>query len=106
MQLKSLISTAIVGSVIVGTSLMVTNCTSMVTEEQLAKLQDLRRQERQLQDDIGKKSTDLKKLESEISARQKEVNNCDEDLKFVKNKLDQWPNVWPDYSPAAEPEVR
>jgi uncharacterized protein (DUF3084 family) len=106
MQLKSLISTVVAGSAILVTSLLVTNCTSMVTEEQLAKLQELRRQERQLNEQINNKSTELNKLEGEINARQKEVDKCDEDLRFVQDKLDQWPNVWPDYTPEAEPEVK
>lgn len=77
-------------------SVFLTDCTSMVTEEQLATLQDLRRQEATLQDDITKAKNTLTSLKSELSKSQAELKDCNEQTSFVKEKLSQWPDVWPD----------
>jgi len=76
-----------------------TSCTSMITEEQLAHLQDLRKQERQLNQDISNKTSEISKIETELNARKKVLNDCNKDKDFIQQKLSQWPNVWPDYTP-------
>lgn len=76
-----------------------TSCTSMITEEQLAQLQELRKKERQLNTDISTKNAEISKIESELNLRKKDLNNCNKDKDFIQQKLSQWPNVWPDYTP-------
>ncbi len=76
-----------------------TSCTSMITEEQLAQLQDLRKKERQLTADISVKNSEISKIEPELNARKKELTDCNKDKDFIQQKLSQWPNVWPDYTP-------
>lgn len=76
-----------------------TSCTSMITEEQLAQLQDLRKKERQLNADISAKNSEISKIESELNSRNKELTDCNKDKDFIQSKLSQWPNVWPDYTP-------
>lgn len=82
--------------IFVASSLFLTDCTSMITEEQLAMLQDLRRQEAQLTENIQTAKADLNKLKSELKSRESELNDCNDKTQFVKDKLSQWPNVWPD----------
>jgi|SRR6056300_1361678 predicted nuclease with TOPRIM domain len=77
-------------------SLFLTDCTSMISEEQLAMLQDLRRQEAQLTEEIQTAKADLNKLKSELKSREVELNDCNDKTQFVKDKLSKWPNVWPD----------
>ncbi len=72
-----------------------TSCSNKITEEQLLKLQELRRSESNLNDQIAKKQAEKISLEKELSARQRELNDCEKNLEFVKKKLAQWPNVWP-----------
>lgn len=100
MRLKSLVSGIGMIAATAGISLMLTACPSKITEEQLAQLQELRRKERSLIDDIGKRNTELKKLETELNSRKAELKKCEEEKAFVKGKLAEWPNVWPDYSPS------
>ncbi len=76
-----------------------TSCTSMITEEQLAQLQELRKKERQLNADISAKNAEISKIESELNLRKKDLNNCNKDKDFIQQKLSQWPNVWPEYTP-------
>lgn len=99
MNYKSLISTIGMCSALFASSLFMTNCTPMVTEEQLLQLQDLRKKEKTLTGDISAKQVEIQKLEKELNARKAEVDNCNKDREFVKQKLAQWPNVWPDYNP-------
>ncbi len=76
------------------------NCTCKISEEDYNKLQDLRREERQLAADISKKREDKNAIERELKARQTEADKCKEEQDFIQKKLTQWPNVWPDYVPA------
>lgn len=99
MKFKSLISTLGICSAICASSFLMTNCTPMVSEEQLLQLQDLRKKEKTLTADISAKQAEIQKLERELNARKAEVDNCNKDREFVKQKLSQWPNVWPDYNP-------
>lgn len=95
--MKSL-TTLGVGTLLVSIVAM-TSCTSMITEEQLAQLQDLRKKERQLNADISTKNSEISKIESELNSRKRELTDCNKDKDFIQQKLSQWPNVWPDYTP-------
>lgn len=87
-------------SVILLSSMSFTGCTPKITEEQLARLQELRKQERQINADMAAKQNEISKIEGEIKSRQSELNDCNKDMEFVKEKLAKWPNVWPDYTPS------
>jgi hypothetical protein len=39
------------------------------------------------------------KLEGEIKSSQAVADDCNKRRKFVEDKLKNWPNVWPDYTP-------
>ena len=79
--------------------LTLSSCSSKITEEQLAQLQELRRQERSLQDGIANKQSELSRIREEINARKAALNNCQNELNTVRTRLSQWPNIWPDYTP-------
>ncbi|MFW6232605.1 MAG: hypothetical protein ACOC4D_01050, partial [Bacteroidota bacterium] len=105
MSLKSFISAIGIGSALLLSSTLLTDCTSMITEEQLAELQDLRRQERSLREEIANVNSNISKIEAELRARKSELDDCNEEKKFVQDKLSQWPNVWPDWTPGQENEA-
>ena len=71
------------------------SCSSKITTEQLATLRQLRTQEAQLKQDIEAKKNELNRLKNEVSAHQREVDNCNSRKQFVQSKLAQWPNAWP-----------
>jgi peptidoglycan hydrolase CwlO-like protein len=96
MKFKKLISVFGLSSILVLSSSLLTNCTSKITEEQLMQLQELRKRESQLNMQISNKQQDINKIQNEINARKNELNDCEKDREFVKQKLSQWPNVWPD----------
>jgi peptidoglycan hydrolase CwlO-like protein len=75
------------------------SCSNKITEEQLAQLQELRRQERSLQDGISNKQTELNKIRQEINMRKADMTNCQNELNTIKTRLSQWPDIWPDYKP-------
>lgn len=84
------------GAITLFSATFLTDCTSMITEEQMAQLQDLRERQANLENEISQSRSMLNKLKSELDARKAELNNCNEDKEFVTNKLSQWPNVWSD----------
>lgn len=75
------------------------SCSFKITEEQLAQLQELRRQERSLQDGIANKKAELSRIKDETNMRKTELKNCQSELDLIKQRLSKWPDVWPDYSP-------
>ncbi len=102
MQFKSLISKIGIGSAIVAVSVLFMDCSNKITEEQLAQLKELRKQERSLTAKISDIKSDKAAVEKELNARKAEMKKCQEDTEFVKKKLSQWPNVWPDWKPEQE----
>lgn len=75
------------------------SCTSKITEEQMMQLQELRKQERSLQDAISNKKGELNRLKDEINMRKSELRSCEGERDLIKQRLSQWPNIWPDYQP-------
>jgi uncharacterized protein (DUF3084 family) len=73
------------------------SCTSMITEEQLAELQNLRNQERTLQQQLKSAEQERTRLQGEVDAQRAQLDRCNSDKQFVEGKLQQWPNVWPDW---------
>ena len=82
-------------------------CTAKVTEEQLARLRELRQQEQTLMGQIRAKKDERSRMQSEIASRRAELDRCSKDREFVQSKLAQWPNVWPDWqdTPPATPST-
>ena len=107
MQLKKLTFLG-VGVAVIILPLFLNSCTPKVTEEQLAKLQELRKQERTLTDELDKKKKEKPGLEAELRSRMSELNDCTSRKDYIKQKLDKWPDVWPDYKPEppAQPEAK
>jgi len=107
MKAKRIIGTSLALAFIAG-SMFVTSCSNKITEEQLAQLKDLRHQEKIQLESLQKKKAENAQLEKEIKSRKSELNDCSKTADFIKQKLAQWPNVWPDYTPnaPAEPEKK
>ncbi len=94
-------------AVVVGMTALA-GCTAKVTEEQLARLRELRQQERTLTEQISAKQNDRSRLQTEMASRRAELDRCGKDREFVQSKLAQWPNVWPDWQdtpPATTPST-
>jgi len=96
MKLKKYVSIIGICSVMVLSSSLLTDCTAKITDEQLMKLQELRKKESQLNQEISGKQSEISKIERELSSKKAELDNCQKDREFVKKKLSQWPNVWQD----------
>jgi outer membrane murein-binding lipoprotein Lpp len=86
----SLLAIAIASTAIAG-------CSSKITQEQLAELQSLRQQEQTMNTQIRQREQDKARLQGEINARRAELDRCNTNRQFVQGKLQQWPDVWPDW---------
>ncbi len=94
MKFKKFISAIGICSVLVLSSSLLTDCTAKITEEQLMQLQELRKKESQLNQEISTKQSEISRIERELNSKKAELDNCNKDREFVKQKLAQWPNVW------------
>lgn len=99
MKFKNIGKSLVVSSLLFGSALMMTDCTSKITEEQMQELQELKRRESSLNDKIADINAELTKLRQELKSIQTDLNKCNEDKAFVESKLANWPDVWPDWSP-------
>ena len=104
MKFQRVISGLALPSFIVGLAIIVSSCRPMVTQEQLKELKELRQQERSLTEQINTQKAENKKIKNEIDARKGELKKCNDNSEFVKQKLSQWPNSWPDWKPEQEKE--
>jgi len=86
-------------------SVALAGCSSKITDEQLARLRQLRQQESTLQQQIRTKRDEKSRLQGEINRLRSDLDQCSKDRAFVQAKLAQWPDVWPDwkYAPPVEP---
>lgn len=100
MKLRNVAVAIGMSSIMLLSAISFTGCTSMITEEQLGRLQELRKQEKQINIDISNKQGEISKIEGEIKSRQAELSDCNKDKDFIMQKLAKWPNVWPDYTPS------
>jgi outer membrane murein-binding lipoprotein Lpp len=99
MELKKLGSLVSMGIVVLGGTLVLSSCTCKVNEEQLAKLADIRKQEKTLNSEISEQQNAKSKVDRELQARTNEANDCNGRRDIVKQRLSSWPNIWPDYTP-------
>lgn len=104
---KGLVSGLRIGSAILAVTIVISSCTSMITEEQLKKLEQLRQQERELKTDIKNKKSDISDLEKDLNDKMSQLQDCQKKTEFVNEKLakpDCWPDCWPDWSPNQKSE--
>lgn len=95
MIMQKSIRNLLAGTAIIG-GLLLTSCTSKITEEQLASLQELRKSEASLKEELSNLNSDIDKLKSELNQIQSQVDDCDSKKAFVEQKLEEWPDVWGD----------
>ena len=81
--------------------LLLTSCTCKIKEEQQAMINQLRTDSKQYTEDMKKAEADKSKILAELNARQGEVRQCNEKKAFVQDKMNKWPNIWPDWDPNA-----
>jgi len=103
-QLKSSIKSLLFTGGLIATTFSFSSCDN-VTEEQLAQLEELRREESSLKDKISDVNSEASKLKMELRDVNKDLDKCNKDRKFVEDKLKSWPNVWPDWNPNPTPEA-
>ncbi len=89
----------ILGIFVIAFALTNTGCTPKISDEQLLKLRELKEQAARLESDIKKKETEKSALEKEVSARQAEAKQSQQNKEFIQQKLQTWPNSWPDFVP-------
>jgi uncharacterized protein (DUF3084 family) len=65
----------------------------------MTQLQELRKQERSLQDGISNKKAELNKIKDETNLRKSELKDCENERDLIKQRLSKWPDIWPDYTP-------
>jgi septal ring factor EnvC (AmiA/AmiB activator) len=93
----------LVGAVLA--SLTLSSCTKKATEEQLDQIHSLRREIASLENSIKQNDGEKARLSGELSSVQQQLAKCSDDLNFVKSKLANWPDVWPDWHPAPPPQA-
>jgi hypothetical protein len=97
MSKKSLYKAIGVGSLIFASSLLFTNCKNILSEQQLAQIKELRKNEKALQDDVQAKKKEKAGLEIELNKRMGELKDCKDHYNLIKGRLDQFPNLnWSD----------
>ena len=84
-------------------SMAMVGCASKVTQEQLTELQNLRQQESTLRQQVSAKEAEKTRLQSEISTRRGELDQCNTQRQFIEGKLATWPDVWPDWKDTPAP---
>ena len=84
------------GAFVVAAGMLFSSCSNKITEEQLKQLQDLRMKERGLNESIQKKKDEKSRLMREMDSRKAELKDCTDKTNFVQQKLQQWPNIWPE----------
>lgn len=99
MKLQRIISGLALPSIAVGAVIIMSSCRPMVTPEQLQELKELRAKEKSVTEQIQAKKGEISKVKTEISSREAELKKCNDETDFVKEKLNTWPNSWPDWSP-------
>jgi septal ring factor EnvC (AmiA/AmiB activator) len=95
-MLKKLFTGAGITSILLCLMMFVSSCSNKLTEEQLKQLTDLRKLDKNLQESVQKKQSEKNSIQTELSKRKSELSDCTKQSDFIKAKLQQWPNVWPD----------
>ncbi len=98
MKIKK-ISSLIFLTAIFSSSVIMTSCSCKVTDEQLAQIAELRRQQKTISAKVTSTQNEKAKMNRELQNRQAEADDCNKRKDIVKQRLNQWPNIWPDYTP-------
>ncbi|GAB1429194.1 hypothetical protein MASR2M18_00240 [Ignavibacteria bacterium] len=77
-------------------------CTPKITDEQLAKLRELKTESARLTTEIQKKENEKSRLERELASRRSETKDCNDKRAFLVEKLNN-PTPWPNYPPPPPP---
>ncbi|NQW28932.1 MAG: hypothetical protein HQ472_00275 [Ignavibacteria bacterium] len=93
-----LVAFAAIGAVIV-----LSSCTCKIKDEQKAMINQLRADEKQLTADIEKAEKDKTRINNELASREGEVRKCTERKNFVQDKLNKFPDMWPDWKVTPDP---
>lgn len=102
MKFKKAVTVLSASAIIFAGGIGLTSCSNDITAEQLAEISSLRKEKRSLSQKVETKQGELSEIEREINAQQSKLDDCNERQRFVKEKLAQWPNMWPDWKPEAE----
>ena len=73
--------------VVVGMSIILSGCKCNVKDDQLAKLAELRRQEKSLNSEVSEKQSAKAKIDSECQKRTTELKDCNGKKEIVKQRL-------------------
>jgi len=103
MKFPKLISNMALPAIFAGAAIIASSCRPMVTPQQLEELKELRAKEKSLTEQIQTQKDDISKIKTEIGSRESELKECTDKADFVKQKLSQWPNSWPDWPPQEPP---
>lgn len=85
--------------VLIATTILLSSCTCKIREDQLAKLAELRRQEKSIGSEISEQQSAKAKIDNELRQVTSEANDCNSRRDIVKQRLSVWPNIWSDYTP-------
>ncbi len=99
MHKRNLFSKTGLSILVLAGGLFMSSCSSKITDEQLAQLDGLRRDEAKLNEQISQVKNEKSRLEAELNARKAELKECQDKVNYIKQKLATWPDVWPDWKP-------
>ena len=68
-------------------SVMLASCKCKIKDDQLAKIAELRRQEKSLQSEIQEKQSQKARVDAELQSRTNELNDCNKKREIVKQRL-------------------
>lgn len=93
----------LLAAVAFGAALILQSCTCTIKEEQQAMINKLRAEETELNGQIAAAESDNAKVSKELRGRQKDVQDCSQKKAYVQDKMNKWPNIWPDWTPGSTP---
>lgn len=79
------------------------SCAKKISDEQLNQLHSLKHEIASLEDANQQNDAEKSRLNGELQSETAQLNKCNDDKKFVMDKLSRWPDCWPDWHPAPPP---
>jgi len=76
------------------------SCAKKITDEQLNQLHSLKHEIASLESANQQNDAEKSRLNDELQTETTQLNKCNDDKKFVMDKLSRWPDCWPDWHPA------
>lgn len=102
MKIRKPIVTLAAAGLLFSAGIGLTSCSNDITEEQLLELNTIKKEQRSLNRQLETKKGELAEIERELKAQTDKLDDCSERQRFVREKLEKWPDVWPDWSPEDE----